>query len=113
MFKRVNKVGVMGLILAIVMIQPTSVFAQEVTGNKDETVYMSLQANGRLIKTTVVNSFESVNQAVLDYGDYENVINLTSYEAPIIDADQVTFNLEADETSRFYYQGDLKNAVNP
>lgn len=113
MFKRVNKVGVMGLILAIVMIQPTSVFAQEVTGNKDETVYMSLQANGRLMKTTVVNSFESVNQAVLDYGDYENVINLTSYEAPIIDADQVTFNLEADETSRFYYQGDLKNAVNP
>ncbi len=111
--KQSHKYLALSLVTALIMVQPMALFAQEVTGNKDETVYMSLQSNGRLDKTTVVNTFETSDAKIIDYGLYENLVNLTSNDAPVITDDMVTFERSDVSQKRFYYQGDLVGATNP
>lgn len=90
-----------------------AVFAEEVVGTKDETVYMQLTSNGRIEKATVVNAFDSAKEKIVDYGNYTNLINLSTDAAPVISGDEVIFDLKEGETGRFYYQGEVANPVNP
>ena len=94
--------------------------AQEVKGNKDETIYFDLNANGRLTKAIVVNAFDmenqSDNQELIDYGQYTDVINLSTLDQTSIDADRVSISIGQSGMGipeRLYYQGTLKDPVNP
>ena len=105
------------LSLAVVLVA-SSVFtlnyAQEVKGTKDETVYFDLDATGRLNKAIVVNAFDTEGEKVKDYGNYTDIINLSTVDAPVLAEDEVTFNLTSNaDLKRFYYQGTLANPVNP
>lgn len=103
------------MILVAVLVtglMPT-VFAEEVVGNKDETVYMQLESNGRIQSATVVNAFDGAVGKIVDYGNYTKLINLSTDVAPVIDGDEVIFDLKDGETGRFYYQGEIENPVNP
>ncbi len=79
---------------------------------KSETVYLLLGRDGALNKTIVVNSFSGDNESIVDYGDYENIINLSSSAVPKIEGDKIVFHREGDD-NEFYYRGDLKNVKNP
>ncbi len=82
-------------------------------GDKDETVYIQLDGSGRLRKATVVNAFEDVKSEVVDYGSYENIVNLSSDSVAVQEGDAILFNVDADTKDKFYYQGDIISAVNP
>lgn len=91
------------------------IYAQEAKGNKEETVYMQLDASGRLKKATVVNAFEAAKNEVVDYGQYESIVNLSSDSIVSQVDDVIRFGIDtdADAAIMFYYQGDVVGAVNP
>jgi putative membrane protein len=75
---------------------------------KEEVVYGILAADGSVQDLYVVNSFPG--GAIVDYGDYSDVHNMSSSEALIWEGDLVTINTTVD---RFYYQGTLKKKALP
>ncbi|GEM_PF-280027 len=70
---------------------------------KEEVIYANLYNNGSTNKIYVVNIFD-VNKAsiIKDFGDYSNVINLTSTDTITKENNMVSFYAD---TGRFYYQG--------
>lgn len=111
--KSIQRVVSMMLIGVLVTGLAPSVFAEEVAGNKDETVYIQLESNGRIEKATVVNAFDNTKGQIVDYGTYTNLVNLSTESAPVVEGDEVAFDLKDGEEGRFYYQGDIVNPVNP
>ncbi len=92
----------------------TVVYAQEnktAEYEKRESVYAKLTADGTADKAYVVNHF-SVEKAgeIKDYGNYENVRNLTNLEDLNVKGQQTDFSAEKGE---FYYQGTMENAELP
>lgn len=79
---------------------------------KDETVYFMLNEQGAIKQVIVVNAITSDKQVFVDYGEYEQIQNLTSNLPPSVDGDKITFNA-LTENARFFYRGTLKQAVNP
>ncbi|GAB6108241.1 hypothetical protein [Fusibacter bizertensis] len=108
---------VISLSLAVVLVISglfTLTYAQEVEGTKDETVYFDLDADGRLNKAIVVNAFDTEGGAIKDYGNYTEVINLSTVDVPVLGEDEVSFKLASSTgLKRFYYQGTLADPVNP
>lgn len=87
---------------------PVTAFAAEDTPNKEEVVYAILDNSGKVDGLYVVNSFTSND--VVDYGNYENIKNLTTTDDITQDGDQISFHTDADKV---YYQGDLKTKEIP
>ncbi|EHO47928.1 hypothetical protein HMPREF9099_03156 [Lachnospiraceae bacterium oral taxon 082 str. F0431] len=70
----------------------------------DETVYTNLDYYGArkdlsIVKGVSLNGYTDFS----DYGDYSNVINMTSDNAPKLDANQVSFS-SLDSSKKFYYE---------
>ena len=70
----------------------------------DETVYANLDYYGvgkelSIVKGVSLNGYTGFS----DYGDYSNVINMTSENAPKLDANQVSFS-SLDSSKKFYYE---------
>lgn len=70
----------------------------------DETVYANLDYYGvgkelSIVKGVSLNGYTGFS----DYGDYSNVINMTSENAPKLDANQVSF-ASLDSSKKFYYE---------
>ncbi len=82
--------------------------AQTNTNNKEEVVYIMLDAQGNVDSVNVVNIFGKGE--ITDYGDYLSVKMLTSTNPISQDGDAVTFVSDQD---RLYYQGTLDNAQIP
>lgn len=87
---------------------PATAFAAEDTPKKEEVVYAILDNSGKVDGLYVVNSF--TNNDVVDYGNYENIKNLTTTDEITQDGDQISFHTDAD---KIYYQGDLKTKEIP
>lgn len=80
---------------------------------KDETVYVNLNYDGTVSKMNVVNYFRALDIGIYqDYGNYENVINLTNEAEPVIDGDSIRWDL-TDANENFYYQGQLTRGELP
>lgn len=79
--------------------------------HKDEIVYARLSARGEPQAVYVVNAFEAdAPEQVVDYGAYQQVLNLTD-AAPLSVADgAVQLSLHQ---GRFFYQGNLQEAALP
>ena len=70
----------------------------------DETVYTNLDYYGTrkdlsIVKGVSLNGYTDFS----DYGDYSNVINMTSDNTPKLDANQVSFS-SLDSSKKFYYE---------
>ncbi len=76
----------------------------------DETMYVNLDYYG---KTTKVNVVKGVNLnglgEITDYGNYTNVENMSTSDAPVLGDGSVTWNLPQDQTGRFYYKCTMDN----
>ena len=76
----------------------------------DETMYVNLDYYG---KTTKVNVVKGVNLnglgEITDYGNYTNVENMSTNDAPVLGDGSITWNLPEDQTGRFYYKCTLDN----
>lgn len=76
----------------------------------DETMYVNLDYYG---KTTKVNVVKGVNLnglgEITDYGNYTNVENMSTSDAPVLGDGSVTWNLPEDQNGRFYYKCTMDN----
>ena len=74
----------------------------------DETLYVNLDPYGKIGNVSVVKGYY-LNEAdsVTDYGNYEEVINMSNYAKPQIEGEKVSFNFDGKE-NRFYFEGKLK-----
>ena len=76
----------------------------------DETMYVNLDYYG---KTTKVNVVKGVNLnglgKITDYGNYINVENMSTSDAPVLGDGSVTWNLPEGQNGRFYYKCTMDN----
>ena len=76
----------------------------------DETMYVNLDYYG---KTTKVNVVKEVNLnglgKITDYGNYINVENMSTSDAPVLGDGSVTWNLPEGQKGRFYYKCTMDN----
>lgn len=81
------------------------VWGAEKTVKTDETMYVNLDCYGQTSAVNVVKGC-SLNgiYSFTDYGNYLGVENMSSTDAPVIQGDQVQWNLSGDQTGRFYYK---------
>ena len=78
---------------------------------KDEVIYARLAPAGTVNSIYAVNHFEVVQGGgVVDYGDYESVINLTDTGLLTQNGDSIAFVASGEN---FYYQGDMSRADLP
>jgi X-X-X-Leu-X-X-Gly heptad repeat protein len=101
---------IIALSLAVILLLSMSLpsFASTTSTPKEEVIYGLLNADGSLKRVDVVNSF--AGGSITDYGDYTNLVNLTSKEAIGQTDDLIQVTTTAD---RFFYQGQLKNPQLP
>jgi len=83
--------------------------ASQVQPPYDETLYVTMDPYGEIKESSVVKIYKTDgNESLVDYGNYEKVINLTDHSQPVIGEDgSVTFTPEAGE-KRFYFEGQTK-----
>lgn len=76
----------------------------------DETMYVNLDYYG---KTTKVNVVKGVNLnglgKITDYGNYINVENMSTSDAPVLGDGSVIWNLPEGQKGRFYYKCTMDN----
>ncbi len=88
----------------------TACYALDVS-QKEEVIYISLNANGAAQNIDVVNILTpDANGEVLDYGDYSSVRNMTTTDALTYKDGQLTAKTGA---SKLYYDGLSKSNVTP
>ena len=81
---------------------------QENDSEKEEVVYIMLDASGTVDSVNVVNIFGKGE--ITDFGDYSSVKMLTSTNPITQNGDEITFTSDQD---RLYYQGTLEDAQIP
>ena len=115
--KQFQNKKVMSAVLAVTMavtgIQAPVLAAENHTENTDkvEVVYVNLNHDGTVTEINVVNILKPDSTgAIVDYGDYESVRNMTTTDALDYSGDTVKINTDAD---KLYYEGKLKSTVMP
>ena len=85
-------------------------YGAEASVDVDETMYVNLDYYG---KTTKVNVVKGVNLnglgKITDYGNYINVENMSTSDAPVLGDGSVTWNLPEGQNGRFYYKCTMDN----
>lgn len=100
------------IVASILLSSVSGVFADNNT-SKEEVVYVKLSDNGNVNNVYIINSFDiNSDKEIVDYGDYTNVINLSTeivlkYSNGLLDT-----KVNSDE-SKFFYQGDMKTKEIP
>lgn len=90
---------------------PTETGEEGEASSKEEVIYGNLNSNGTLSDVYVVNMLEVTSRGVVsDYGNYEDVTNLTNLANLSLDGDEV--QVETDE-GWFYYQGNMTDVTLP
>ena len=81
----------------------------------DESVYVNMDYYGGISDISVVKGcFLNGNTTIEDYGDYDEIINMSDRTEPKVEDGKVTWNLENTDTQYFYYEcksEDLKAKV--
>ncbi|MGN0151123.1 MAG: hypothetical protein ACI39Q_01505 [Wujia sp.] len=97
--------------LIITLLFPCSVYAAESNTPKEEVVYINLNADGSVKEVNVVNIFElDENGKIIDYGEYENLRNMTTTDEINYEDNRITIDAQA---GKLYYEGKLKENVIP
>lgn len=81
----------------------------------DESMYVNMDHYGKISDISVVKGcFLNGNTTIEDYGDYEEIINMSDRTLPTVENGKVTWDLENSENQYFYYEcksEDLKKKV--
>ena len=81
----------------------------------DESMYVNMDYYGAIDDISVVKGcFLNGNNVIEDYGEYDEIINMSDRTQPVVDNGKVTWNLEDTEKQYFYYEcksEDLKTKV--
>ena len=81
------------------------VYGAQPSVDVDETMYVNLDYYGRVDKINVVKGVGLNGQTeFMDYGTYENVINMSNSIEPVLGDGMVTWQLPEDQRGRFYYK---------
>ena len=106
---RHKKIVPIGLAAVISMQSVLVPLASEIQPPCDETLYVTMDPYGEIKESSVVKIYRlNGSEPLVDYGNYEKVINLTDHSKPEVGADgSVTFTPEAGE-NRFYFEGQTK-----
>lgn len=106
-----NVISILLVVLLILTLVPNSVFAAENNTPKEEVVYINLNADGSVKEINVVNIFDlDKDGRIIDYGQYENLRNMTTTDNIDYKNNTVTIDTNAD---KLYYEGKLKENVMP
>lgn len=103
-----KKLTVLILMVMVLLAQPLSVHAEGTTTPKTEVVYGLLDPNGNVKAIHVVNVY--TESTILDYGEYNQLINLSSDDPITLTDDKVQGQTE---TLPLYVQGALKSTILP
>ncbi len=108
-FKKTKKIFVFCLTISLILSLTLSPVLSESLGEKEEVVYGILDFDGGVESLYVVNRFsngslQETGGAIVDYGSYTEIRNMTSSEEIQVDGDEITINTSAEQ---FFYQGSL------
>lgn len=79
---------------------------------KHETIFVNLDGDGSVLGMKVVNAFIRPVGALVDYGAYTAVVNLTSDARPQVHGERIVFEA-VDHEAVFRYQGTLEDRKLP
>ncbi len=97
------------LVVIIILVSIITLTANATTVSiKDETVYAITDYDGTITNLYVVNRLQSVTNTYTDYGQYNQVKNLSSSTLPDINGDIITFTESEVIKGGLYYQGTLQ-----
>lgn len=108
--KTAGRAGCLLLALIFAVSAPNAAFASAVSVRKDETVYVNLNAEGKLKNVTVsdwLHSDENKKQ-LPDKSDLKDIENVKSNEEPVQKGNSLTWMMNSgkdDSGSNIYYQG--------
>ncbi len=72
----------------------------------DESVYVNLDHYGAVEEVNIVKGcMLNGNTAVVDYGDYQEVVNMSNTAVPVVENGKVSWDLSGQEGGRFYFEG--------
>lgn len=71
----------------------------------DETMYVNMDHYGEIDDISVVKGcFLNGNTVIEDYGEYDEIINMSDRTEPTVDNGKVTWNLQDTDKQYFYYE---------
>lgn len=100
-----------GILVFSVALPYASVYAAAPSVTTDEAMYVNLDYYGGINDISIVKSC-SLNGIFQfrDYGDYETVTNMSTYDQPVLTGDGVQWNLDPGTApQRFYYNCTVRN----
>lgn len=105
----------MGLASLLALSAPEAAYASGSSTQKDETVYVNLDASGKVRETTVSDWLhaDGAEQQIADQSDLENIENVKSNEKPVKTGNSLTWVLNPGQSGDgrdIYYEGTTKKA---
>ncbi len=84
---------------------PVLVFAAAPVPSVDESAYITLDYYGQTKQVNIVKSVDlNGNNQFIDYGQYQNVKNMTTLAEPQISSDKIIWQFNSTVPKKFYYQ---------
>lgn len=103
MSKRIGALGMAGIMLAGSLGMPVKAGAPQV--QVDESVYVNMDYYGAINDISIVKGcFLNGNTQIEDYGNYDEVINMTNRVEAVQANDKLTWDLSGEDDSKFYYE---------
>ncbi len=97
---------VMGISQTITATAAAAKIGDGVVSTCDEAYYATTDYYGNLLEGSVVKSYVvNGKNSIVDYGNYDEVVNLTDGNDPKIAGDKVTFNFGKKVPAHFYFEG--------
>ncbi len=107
--KKSGKITCIALAFLLALSAPSTVFASAASTEKDETVYVNMDTDGK-VKETIVSDWlhsDSTTTEIPDKSDLKNIENVKSNENPIQNGSSLTWVLNRSGSSgaNIYYKG--------
>lgn len=109
----ITKKATTGLIITSALIGNVSTVFADNNSLKEEVVYVKINDSGNVDNVYIINSFDiNSNKNVIDYGDYTNVVNLSTNDVLNYSNGLLDSTINSNE-EKFYYQGDISSKEIP
>jgi len=106
--KFLTKIITITIIMTLITLIPSVIgFTSETGVQKNETVYVILNHNGKVKDERIVNRVWGTdeNSEWVDYGDYLDISNMVSADEPEVEEDRIIWPMDILKIGDLYYQG--------
>ncbi len=94
------------IVILTISALPVQAFAAQPNTQKEEVVYANLNADGSVKEINIVNIFDlDASETIVDYGEYENIRNMTTTDSINYKDNMITIDASA---GKLYYEGRVK-----